>query len=197
MSTEQVALAVDLTGYYYNHWPKLKILHNNVVIFDDEIIDYQQLTLNLDCPTTNALKFIHYGKQFGENGQWDSNADSSEQCYINIKDIKFNQVTIGEKFKSELIFDTHWTSLQLERESPEFINKYSKIQCYGAMNFNGEIHMKFETPVYNWLIFSKYKVAMTDTAYFSNYSSRWHYEEDLKVIEEIKELINFDKNSSS
>jgi hypothetical protein len=143
------------------------------------------------------LKFIHYGKSFGENDVWDSSPDASEQCFINIDDICFNEVSIGETLKSKLVFVTEWSDLQRQQNTQEFIDTYSTIQCYGMMNFNGSIIIDFDTPVYDWLIFNKYKVPMTDTAYFSNYSARWHYEEDLKVIDEIKELIDFDKNRSN
>ena len=197
MAIEQVNLTISLTGYYYNHWPNLKILHNNVAVFDQPIIDHRLLTIDLPCDKINELKFIHYGKSFGENGVWDSSPDASEQCFINIDDILFNKVSIGETLKSKLIFDTIWSNLQLEQNTQEFINTYSKIQCYGMMNFNGSITIEFDTPIYNWLIFNKFKVPMTDTAYFSNYSARWHYEEDLKVIDEIKELIHFDKDRSN
>jgi len=197
MTSEQVNLTISLTGHYYNHWPNLKILHNNVTVFDQTIIGDQSLTFELPCNKNNELQLIHYGKCFGENGVWDSSSDASEQCFININDICFNEVSIGESMKSKLIFNTKWSDLQIEQNTQEFIDTYSTIQCYGMMNFNGSIAIEFDTPVYNWLIFSKYKVPMTDTAYFSNYSSRWHYDNDLKVIEEIKELINFDKNCSN
>ena len=197
ITIEPVELIVSLTGHYYNHWPNLKILHNNIVVFDGQIIDGQILKLNLNCSLTNILKFVHYGKQFGENGVWDSNSDASEQCFINIKDIKFNQVSIGEKLKAKLIFKTNWTELQRQHNTQEFIDTYSTTQCYGSMNFNGEIELKFNTPVYDWLILSKYKEPLADTEYFSNHSARWHYEKDLKIIKEIKELISFDKNSNT
>ena len=85
----------------------------------------------------------------------------------------------------------------MQQNTKEFIDTYSKIQCYGMMNFNGSIVIEFDTPIYNWLIISKYKVPITDTTYFSNYSARWHYDEDFKIIKEIKELIQFDKNRSN
>lgn len=197
MASEQVNLTISLTGYYYNHWPNLKILHNNVTVVDQSIIGDQLLTFDLPCNKNNELKFIHYGKSFGENDVWDSSPDASEQCFINIDDICFNEVSIGETLKSKLVFVTEWSDLQRQQNTQEFIDTYSTIQCYGMMNFNGSIIIDFDTPVYDWLIFNKYKVPMTDTAYFSNYSARWHYEEDLKVIDEIKELIDFDKNRSN
>jgi hypothetical protein len=198
MTIEQVKLTVELSGHYYHHWPYVKILHNNESLFDGEIINHQTLIFNLTCPQTNKIQFIHYGKQFGENNVWDSNPDTNEQCYVTVDDIKFNDVSIGEKFKSgQLSFIAHWSDLQLKNNPKEFIDEYSNFLSYGAMNFNGEINIDFETPVYNWLILSKYKVPLTDLAYFSNYTLRWHYEEDLKIIEEIKELINFDKDCRS
>jgi hypothetical protein len=96
-----------------------------------------------------------------------------------------------------LIFNTEWTESQIQQNTKEFINNYNEIQCYGSMNFNGAITLEFSIPIYHWLIFSKYKVPMTDEAYFSNYSARWHYEDDLKAIQEIKELMNFDQDSSN
>jgi hypothetical protein len=46
-----------------------------------------------------------------------------------------------------------------------------------------------KTPILNWLTVTKYKKPVEKTAYFSSHSLRWHYEEDLKLIEEIKKLI--------
>ena len=197
MTLEQVNLIISVTGHYYNHWPNLKILHNNIIIFDQPIVNKQQLTFDLTCTQINELKFIHYGISFGENGVWDSSPNASEQCFVNIDNIFFNAVSIGEALKSKLIFNTEWTDLQIQQNTQEFIDTYNKIQCYGMMNFNGSITIEFDTPIYNWLILSKYKVPITDTAYFSNYSARWHYDEDLKIIKEIKELIQFDKNRSN
>jgi hypothetical protein len=57
------------------------------------------------------------------------------------------------------------------------------------MNFNSLFKISFETPILNWLTIAKYKMESKQHAYFSNYSLRWHYEEDLKLIEEIKSLI--------
>ena len=195
--TVPVLLTVDVCGYYYNHWPFLKILCNNKLIFDDNIIEHQQLNFNLECDEQNTLEFVHYGKSFGENNIWDSNHDASEQCFIEVKDIKFDHVSIDNQLKSKLVFKTHWTDLQITQNSEEFISQYSQIFSNGSMNFNGSFILDFETPVYRWLTLSKYKQSMQELAYFSNHTARWHYEEDLRIIDEIKGLMNFDKNTSS
>ena len=75
--------------------------------------------------------------------------------------------------------------------SPDLLSKMSEISSQNrAMNFNSIFTLEFETPILNWLTIAKYKQPVKDTAYFSNHTLRWHYDEDLKLIEEIKQLIN-------
>jgi hypothetical protein len=194
MSTNLVNVNIDLTGQYCNHWPLLKILHNNSVVYNDEIVGQQTLTFDLDCSDKNTLTFVHYGKQFGDTGGWDK--DDTSECILTVNDIVFDGISIGEHLKSRLVFNTHWTPYQLENDSREFIEQYTESYCNGVITFNGQIDLEFETPIYDWLILNKYKVPMSSTAYFSNYSLRWHYEEDIKIINEIKQLLNLDKNSN-
>jgi len=192
MTDSTVLLEIDLVGQYYNHWPLLKIYHNNKIIFDDEVCGQQYLRFHLDCDTEhNKLTFVHHGKKFGENNVWDSGQDSTQDCNIKINDIKFDQITIGPELLGNLAFNTEWTTEQLQTMEKNHLDQYSVItQSMGMMNFNGKIYLEFTLPILNWLTISKYKKPIIDGAYFSNYSLRWHYDEDIKLIEEIKRLIN-------
>jgi hypothetical protein len=194
--TTKVNLEVTATGSYFNHWPKLKIYHNNIIIADLEIINQQILQLDLLSSENNNLTFVHYGKSFGENNIWDKDFTSEAECNLVINDIKFDQVSIDEHLKSQLKFKTNWTNTQLRNEDPEFLKKYSESNSFGVMIFNGEISINYTTPVYNWLIINKYKIPRTEIAFHSNYSARWHYDKDLAIIKEIKQLIN-DQNTSN
>lgn len=187
----KVNLEVTATGSYFNHWPKLKIYHNNILIADYEIIDQQILNLELLADKNNNLTFVHHGKSFGENNIWDKDFDSDSECNLVLNDIKFDQVSIGEHLKSQLKFKTFWTDTQLRNEDPEFLKKYAELNSFGVMTFNGEISIDYTTPVYDWLILNKYKVPMLETAFYSNYSLRWHYEDDVNLINEIKKLLEF------
>lgn len=191
----KVKTDIDVTGHHFNHWPLLRISHNGVVLFDGEIENQRTINLNLECGKHNILTFEHYGKQFGENSVWDSAEDGSKSCYVEINDIRFDDVSI-ENYKNKLTFCTKWSDTQLQLNTKEFIDQYDKFAFSGPMSFNGIVNLEFETPVFNWLTISKYKVPMAEIAYFSNYSARWHYDEDLKIIKEIEELIN-EKNSSN
>lgn len=192
ITEDSINLSVDLTGNYYNHWPFIKIYHNQKLLFDNCIENKQTLSFNLLCSdNNNYLKFVHYGKKFGEDNVWDSLSDGSAQCDIKIEDIKFENVSIGKNLMSQLNFITHWSEPQKQHDH-EFLSQYSKFRSNGLMSFNGEITLEFEVPILSWLIVSKYKVPITDTAYFSNYSLRWHYDEDLQIIKQIKEIMNLD-----
>jgi hypothetical protein len=191
-----VEVTVKAIGYYFNHWPNLKIYHNNQEMFDGQIIDAVDLRFNLTCTDNNTLSIVHYGKRFGEDNIWDSDAEGKQSCYVEIKDILFNGITGQDGIVPHLEFTTHWTPKQLEGDS-EFIQQNSKILSHGTMGFNGEILLEFTAPIYDWLIDKKFKLPVKETAYFSDYSSRWHYDEDIKLLEEIKSLIKYDKNRNN
>jgi|688.fasta_scaffold476186_1 hypothetical protein len=189
-------ISLDVTGYYFNHWPFLKVIINDLVIFDNEIVNHQILNFDVDCVEHNQLRLIHYGKRYNDNNVWDT--DGKNDCYLNINDIRFEGVELGIHLKSQLEFVTHWRPFQLSDHSDEFINQHSRLLSNGMMTFNGEIVLDFETPVLNWLTIKKFRVPINeDVAYFSNHSARWHYTQDLKLINNIKQLMNFNENSHS
>jgi hypothetical protein len=189
-------IALNITGHYFNHWPFLKVIVNDEVVFDNEIVGHQLLDFDVQCNKQNKLQLVHYGKRYNDNNVWDSNGES--ECYLEINDIKFEDVGIGIDLKSQLEFVTDWCPFQLQDHDNEFIEKYSRFPSNGIMAFNGTISLDFETPILNWLIIKKFCVPINeDAAYFSNFSARWHYAQDLELINSIKQLMNFDENSRS
>jgi hypothetical protein len=192
----KVNFALVVTGHYFNHWPYLKICHNGQEIFNDQIVNTTELKFELGCNENNTLQLIHHGKKFGENNIWDSDAEGKQKCYLEINDIHFEGISGKDDILRNLEFVTHWTHEQLKGDQ-NFISQYSKFYSYGTMIFNGEIAIEFSTPIYNWLIDKKFKLPMKEVAYFSDYSSRWHYDEDLKLLNEIKEIIKYDKNRNN
>lgn len=183
-------ISLDITGYYFNHWPLLKVIINGQTVFDNEIVDHQILSFDVECDKQNQLRLIHYGKRYNDDNIWDT--DGKNECYLNINDIEFEGVGMGIHLKSQLEFVTNWRPFQLQHHDREFIEQHSKLFSNGIMTFNGEIVLDFETPVLNWLTIKKFGVPVNeDVAYFSNYSARWHYEQDLELINSIKQLMKF------
>ena len=191
-----INLAVKLNGFYFNHWPYLKIYYNDQEIFNDQIINTANLCFVLTCTDINTLRFVHHGKKFGDGNVWDSDSEGKQSCYIEIKDITFNNISVIDDTLQSFEFVTHWTPKQLEGDQ-DFINKHNKFYSLGMMVFNGEITVEFTDPIYNWLLDKKFKIPLKETAYFSDYASRWHYGKDLELLEEIKSLIHYDKNRSN
>jgi hypothetical protein len=105
----------------------------------------------------------------------------------------FDSVSIGSEMMSKLRFDTLWNEQQKQTMEKGFLETYSQFLCNGQLNFNGTMRLEFELPIYNWLIINKYKTNTVETrSYFSQYQENWHYDKDLELIKEIKELMKFD-----
>jgi len=190
MLADQIKLEIDLKGQYCNHWPFARIILNDQKLFDGEVVDSVNLMFNIDAQKKNQLLIEHYGKQFGDNNIYDCIPDRGEDCILTINDIRFNDVTVGSEIMSKLFFKTIWTEQQLQTTAPDMLLQMSKISCHsGTMNFNSIFSLEFETPILNWLTIAKYKQPLENNAYFSNYSLRWHYEKDIELINEIKELM--------
>lgn len=194
--TAIVNLLIELEGNYCNHWPNLEITVNDLVIFDGVVEGLIQLEKTVSCLENNLLKFRHYGKRFGDLGVWDTDTNQGLDCFVKIADICFDGVSAGTEILSKLQFNTVWTQTQLATLDPEFIKQYSSINsCNGMLNFNGAINLEFQTPVYNWLTLAKYRGPVSGKeSYFSNHSIRWNYDQDLVLLEEIRNLMGIDEN---
>ena len=192
-----VTVTIQLQGYFCNHWPRAKILVNGQVMADLAVENLQTVEFTVNCDKINTLCFQHYSKSFGENGIYDTSG--TEDCKFQILDIKFDHVSIGEKLKSALRFNNHWSQFQIENNSTEFIQQFSYIEnTNGWMAFNGEIVLEFDTPIYDWLIIKKFKLPLDqDKPFHSNYTTRWYYEENIATIDEIRKLMKLNENSNS
>jgi hypothetical protein len=187
---EWVTIEIDVIGKFFNHWPRLQLLVNDQTYYDNQVLNEQTITIHCLCAKNNTLRLVHYGKQFGENGIYDSLSDGSESCEIVLRDIRFNAVSI-DLMRNDLVFNTTWSQHQLDTTEQHFIDQYTKIKGFRSMTFNGHMDLEFNCPVYDWLIVSKYKVPNdASLAYFSGFAARWHYERDIEIIKEIRDLFD-------
>ena len=121
---DSTKIEIVLQGYFCNHWPELTILLNNEKLFVGSIVDQQILVFDVRCQNVNKLEFVHHSKQFGENNVWDTDPTTGADCKLQIVDIKFDQVSIGKKLRSELEFTTQWSDTQLSNESKDFLEQF-------------------------------------------------------------------------
>lgn len=191
-------IQIDVTGFYCNHWPNLKITLNNQALFCGEVVDKLTLIFNVEGLDKNQLVFEHFNKSFGEDGIYDTIPEQLIDCKLQIEDIKFDKVSIGKKLRSQLSFHTIWNEHQLLTQSQNFIEQFSFIkETDGWMAFNGKIVFDFKTPIYDWLIIEKYKVENAkNKAFYSNFETRWQYDPDLLVLDDIRKLMGFNEDFS-
>jgi hypothetical protein len=181
-------ISVDLQGHYYNHWPYVIIRLNGIELFHQSVVETITLDFDVACNQKNLLEFEHYSKSFGENGVWDTDPSRNQDCFVQIKDIRFDDVSI-DTIKHELTFISKWN----ERSDPEQIKNFSRIDnCNGLMNFNGVIGLEFDTPVYSWLIKEKFikKQLLNDVIFNKSGNRKFDYEYILNQIDKIKQIIN-------
>lgn len=192
-------LAIKLLAHHCNHWPYLTATVNQQVIWTGQVQDQTELMFELEAlQPSNRLVLTHHGKSFGENDVWDSDPATQQDCGIEIKDITFEDITIGPNRLSEMIFHTHWSPRQQQDLDAQYRSQYDSFASDGKMFFNGELRLDFDLPILNWLTVFKYKVPLGQkTAYFSAYEQRWHYDRDLEMMAEIRRLMRFNENSDS
>ncbi len=181
-------ISIDLQGHYCNHWPWVVVRLNGIELFNQQVIESITVDFDVVCNQHNLLEFEHYGKNFGENGVWDTNLSSHQDCFAQINDIRFDDVSI-DNVRHELTFISRWN----EKSDLEQVKNFSTINhCNGLMNFNGVIELEFDTPVYSWLINEKFikKNVANNPIFNKSGNRRFDYKYVLDKINKIKQIIN-------
>jgi hypothetical protein len=180
-------ISIDLQGHYCNHWPWVIVKLNGIELFNQQVIESIKLDFDVVCDQHNLLEFEHYGKSFGTNGVWDTTSELD--CFAQINDIRFDDVSVDRIIISGLTFISKWN----QDSDPEQVKNFSTINnCNGLMNFNGVIGLEFDTPVYSWLIKEKFikKQLADDVVFNKSGNRRFDYKYILDKIDKIKQIIN-------
>jgi len=174
------ALNVNVSGHFCNTWPNFQIVVNGTVLFDDEIINDRNINVVLESKNTNLIQFKLTNKTLGENNIWDTQVNELNEI-ISDKFIKINNVTLDNVDITALIHSSPLTQ----------ISDNTVVTMHdGLMNFNGRIEFHFEEPLLNFLINAKYKKEVdTSKSYFSNDTYIFHYDMEIELIDEIRQLL--------
>ena len=187
-----IEIKLQVTSYK-EKYPKLKVYNNSELLDDVVCVDeITVLTYTTHPQKTNVLKLEHYNKSFGDNRIWDSGPGG--ELKLKVLDIKFNGVSIGHLLTT-IYFTTIWSTRQIELESSEFLDQYSKFISDGHMVFNGFLEYQWDMPIYDFLIEQKFKEAHNlSVAFHSNNTELFHYESGKLLIDEIKSTIEQHEN---
>jgi hypothetical protein len=174
-------LQIHLRAHHCNLWPLLDIELNNVSVHAGEI--KQDLMLDLPLLEMDNLLIIrHHGKRFGKDRILDTRSIDGqitedrriEILSIAIDGIDFRDKLHGISFKQEAVIG--------EPNAPS--------DWDGNFNFNGSVTISMSSTPLNWLINLRLKKPRNDNiSYFSDHTKLFHYEDELKLIAEIEELL--------
>lgn len=188
-----IDLSLTVTPTYCNHWPELTISFNDIVEFQHVIDKSMQLNLSFEEQDFNRLTIGLSNKSFGENGMWDTAVNESGDI-VNDLTLTIDEALINDVSIIELLIKNQYTV----NKSPSQSNLDDIIYSNGTMYFNGYFTFEYTQPVLNSIINQKFKQPVNnEKSYFSNYTELFHYEKDLKLIEEITEILNEAKKLSS
>lgn len=180
-------LSLHLRPTYCNKWPTLIVDINNQNLMS-KIINNEQV-VDLEFNSVDGCNTISIGldnKSFGINGIWDTEVDQHNTVLndltLELVDVKINDVSV-----LDILLKNKY---QIQQQSGQD-HLPNEIDNDNIMRFNGHFLFKYEEPLLNSIINQKWKQDVSnDKSYFSNYTTLFHYEEDLKLIKEIYKLID-------
>ena len=177
---------IEVKATHCNTWPTLVLEINNNKIFSDLVKDNQKISLEYSDLKQQGNKFVigMVRKSFGGGGVWDTVTKNNvivEDKTIEILSLKLDDVDCKDLLKNRFyVRRTH--------KQPSYFPDV--VESTGVMNYNGYFAFDFDLPLYNSIINKKYKQeANKDISYFSNYTKVFHYDDEIKIINEINSIL--------
>jgi len=139
---EKFQLSLILQGFECNGYPKCRITFNDQILYDSQIIDTCSVNCDITLEKTNIIKIEQYDKKFGENGIWDTKLENGkivQDKYIIIRKICIDNINL----------QPWWHFGLLDNEI--IFEHQNEIGLYKNSTFN----LKFDSPLYDWLICKK------------------------------------------
>ena len=193
---KKVNLYLKLTPTECNGWPNLIIEFNKKVIFNQVIDTAQELVLSIgDCiDRNNQLIMGMNNKKFGKDRIWDT--VTKDNKIIQDKTLKIEQAKLDDVDVLDIL-NKNLFRVNLVDQQPAYYP--TKIYANSTMNYNGYFFINFDMPLYNSLTNQKFKQKKDENlSYFSNYTLKFHYEDEIKLIEKIeKKLKELDEKFSN
>lgn len=168
------SIKIKLFGKFCNNWPLVKITLNDNIIFDGEIIKEKEIEIVENFHIDNTLSITHYGKSFGQAGIWDLTLDP-EGKIVKDRAVEFRDISINEVSLKKYISHTPFVSDQVYHTD--------------YFGHNGVWSLKFESPIYNWIIrtyiMPKYQPSQNHVDETSH-NNLFDYSVDVSEIEKIE-----------
>ena len=177
---------IEVIGTHCNTWPTLVLEINNDKVYCGTVKSRQKISLEYKSLKQQGNKLVigMTNKSFGGNGVWDTVSKNNvviEDKTIEILSLKLDDVDCKDLFKNRFY-------VKRTDKQPSYFPDV--IESIGVMNYNGYFSFDFDLPLYGSIINKKFKQDTNkDLSYFSNYTKVFHYEEEIKVINEINAIL--------
>jgi hypothetical protein len=175
-----VNLLIEVLGTYCNDWPLLRVGGNNDIYFDDRIENKEIIEFEMLLQENNVLVLEHHGKYFGENGRWDT--------------VSENDVIIQDRAIRPLRIEIDGVDIcKYQFENWPLLTQHGEVFT-NYFGFNGTCRIEFTAPVYDWIITKlvhrpNHQYKALDLIIETSHSDLFDYENDLRELEEIDQLI--------
>ena len=177
---------IEVIGTHCNTWPTLVLEINNDKVYCDTVKSRQKISVEYKSLKQQGNKLVigMTNKSFGGNGVWDTVSKNNvviEDKTIELLSLKLDDVDCKDLFKNRFY-------VKRTDKQPSYFPDV--IESIGVMNYNGYFSFDFDLPLYGSIINKKFKQDTNkDLSYFSNYTKVFHYEEEIKVINEINAIL--------
>jgi hypothetical protein len=175
-------ISVVLKGTWCNDWPRFKITGNDSIYFDDFVAGDKIIEFFMPTDKHNTLRLEHYGKQFGENGQWDTHSDNGN--IVRDRAVRLISLELDDVEISQYLIK-HWP----------FKTSDGQLVPTDYFGFNGECCIEFNAPTYEWVINklihdpTTYTPKAHDLIVETSHNDLFNYDQDLVTLSEIEQLL--------
>lgn len=185
-------LEINVTPCFSRHWPELTVFFNNSIILREEIVEEKTLSLDLEHKQSNQLRIGLANKRFGQDNVWDTVVDHEGNILSDLS-LTLNDVLVDDTSIIDILIKNRYYA----DNTPGQPENSKKINTNNTMYYNGFFEFDYQLPLLNSIINQKFKMPIdSEKSYFSNYTKVFHYDEELILIEEIKNILNETKKLS-
>lgn len=162
---------------------------NDVTYFDSDV--HEQILIDFEAPLLdhNRLTMRHHGKNFGENGQWDTMADGDH--ILQDRAVKLLAVELDDVDISKYIYAR---CPLLTDQGDQVFTDY--------LGFNGTVTVQFAAPVYDWIIdhivkHESRRLLDISQPIDTSYDNLFDYSQDEQQLQELETLLTRHAHLSS
>ena len=175
-----INILIEVTGTWCNCWPNFQVKINNQIYVNQPIEGQQILKFCADIQESNTITLMHYGKNFGTDGVWDT--QTKDNLIVQDRAVKLTRIELDGVDIAKYI--SRWP----------FQTDIGETYYTDYFGHNGQLIIKFSSPVYKWIITELVcKTVGPDTAQDlileTSHSSVFDYAQDLIELEEIEKLL--------